>query len=549
MNEIQTIRARTSDRALGQVTRLFNASLSDILNELLQNARRAEATEVKIELHCNDAEQSFLTVADNGNGIEDPSVLLALGDSQWQEDTDHREAPAGMGVFSLASRGAEIRSRHWCVALQPEHFSGQAAASVRASKPLAGTQVTLPLNESEVERLETLVKGATGYYPLPVKFNGQPLARQDFLHGHLFVQEWLGLRIAVFPSHDARRKGINFYGIFVWHVFPSVSQTRHFSDLTVKVDVVDCPQLKLVLPARKEVVQDEFLEALHEEALRVIYRYLGTLDGHSLSYSRWQRASALGVVLPEAQAQLSAFEPEAANHYEYGGWEESLEISDDALLIDLKDKDASDQQIFWHGFSAAKLSYTALTAEPNYKGYRWYDRLPVLVDFEVEIEVDGKTLSGTQFEQQYASETSVFVDAIAIRACIQNPDGSCQAVCFPSEIYLPGGADWYDIEDVPICLRSQHSFDPEDLAELLEAAYFYPCDDSDSDAYDTQKSYFQERALGRAVEALLSKEEALQVQIEAILERERVDWLVPEGFGVEISLSRKQVRVRVEKER
>jgi hypothetical protein len=45
-----TIQAQVSSSTLSKVSRLFNASLTDCLNELLQNARRAGASAVKITL-------------------------------------------------------------------------------------------------------------------------------------------------------------------------------------------------------------------------------------------------------------------------------------------------------------------------------------------------------------------------------------------------------------------------------------------------------------------------------------------------------------------
>ena len=41
--------AQVSPEAIGKVGRLFNATIGDILNELLQNARRAGATKVVID--------------------------------------------------------------------------------------------------------------------------------------------------------------------------------------------------------------------------------------------------------------------------------------------------------------------------------------------------------------------------------------------------------------------------------------------------------------------------------------------------------------------
>jgi hypothetical protein len=94
-----TIQAQVSQATLSKVSRLFNSSLTDCLNELLQNARRAGATTVKMTL----SDDRLLTLEDDGTGIAQPQTLLTLGESDWSEETQQQEDPAGMGVFSLAN--------------------------------------------------------------------------------------------------------------------------------------------------------------------------------------------------------------------------------------------------------------------------------------------------------------------------------------------------------------------------------------------------------------------------------------------------------------
>ncbi len=60
------ITASISPQILSKVTRLFNAGLEDIVNELFQNARRAGATQVQVSL----TESGHLRIEDNGCGIE-----------------------------------------------------------------------------------------------------------------------------------------------------------------------------------------------------------------------------------------------------------------------------------------------------------------------------------------------------------------------------------------------------------------------------------------------------------------------------------------------
>jgi len=545
MNSIKTIQARTSEKALSKVTRLFNASLEDILNELLQNARRAGATVVRVELLSSESGQTHLSLSDNGSGIDDPAILLMLGDSDWEEETLDREDPAGMGIFSLANRGAEIHSNGWFVRLKPSHFSGEVPAQVYDSGCEAGTKVVFPLNAQEVLKVKAAVAHAAKYYPLAVEFEGERPEQQNFLANALYVEQWQGLRIGVFQYLNSYSMRVNFYGVTLHYPFPSVSQVGSICDLSVKVDVVNCPALKLVLPARKELVQNQFLAELSDEVLLVIYRYLGTLKCHRLSYANWEKAASLGVILPEAEAKLVRFSPDVADHYSEPFCEE-VEVPQNALILAITEVETHQQQVFWRGFSQANLPFVGVEPEPCYEGYGLYDQLPVLSDFGFTIEVDGEQLSAQEFKIRYAHRAKVLVDGITVTVTVKQVDSSSLEVAFPTDVYLMSEDCWCDLDDVCICLRREHDLNVEVLADLLEAAYFSPSDDSDADSYETQKVQFQESARVRAIATLLSGEEALKEQIRLVLERE-VQWFVPKDVRVEISLSRNATTVRVEK--
>ena len=97
-----TIRATVAAEAIEKVTRLFNGTIDDIANELLQNARRAGATSVTSIIDEPEAERTLVTIKDDGRGVASPQELLSLGKSRWDEETELREDPAGMGFFSLS---------------------------------------------------------------------------------------------------------------------------------------------------------------------------------------------------------------------------------------------------------------------------------------------------------------------------------------------------------------------------------------------------------------------------------------------------------------
>lgn len=100
--------AQVAAEAIEKVGRLFNASIDDILNELLQNARRAGAAKVLIDQIDDPRFGPAIRIADDGAGLDDPRSLFSLGRSEWSKSLALSEDAAGMGFFSLANRGAMI---------------------------------------------------------------------------------------------------------------------------------------------------------------------------------------------------------------------------------------------------------------------------------------------------------------------------------------------------------------------------------------------------------------------------------------------------------
>src|SRR3546814_10634117 len=74
-------------------------------------------------------------------------------------------------------------------------------------------------------------------------------------------------------------------------------------------DVCSSDLLQLVLPARKEVVDNAALGALRAAVQTAIYRTIGSEGSHRLSFQNWQRVADLGIELPEASAWLYEWRP------------------------------------------------------------------------------------------------------------------------------------------------------------------------------------------------------------------------------------------------
>lgn len=67
-----------------------------IVDELLQNAQRAGASEIKI-----DTTGTTITITDNGSGIEDFADLVILGKSKYSKKVLQQQHPIGVGFNAL----------------------------------------------------------------------------------------------------------------------------------------------------------------------------------------------------------------------------------------------------------------------------------------------------------------------------------------------------------------------------------------------------------------------------------------------------------------
>ena len=268
-----TIATAVAPETIARVTRLFNNTAFDVVTELFQNARRAGALAVAVVIQTGGPD-TLLHIVDDGHGIADPASVVTLGRSGWSDETRRAEDPAGMGVFSLAGRDVVIRSYS-----RPDRQGWMAhipASAWETSRPIAlspgpiasGTAITVRVPEAWLKSLEADIARAAKHYPLPVTLNGDMLPREDWLKDADHVEEWNGTRIGVFhkhPSHYSSRDGrLNFHGLTIPCDLPFVQEVDRGGHWIARVDIFDAPAIQLVLPARKEVVENDGIAGLRD---------------------------------------------------------------------------------------------------------------------------------------------------------------------------------------------------------------------------------------------------------------------------------------------
>ena len=158
------------------------AKSSSIVGELMQNARRAKASEVRFSAVEKDGIVT-LTVSDDGVGIRDFSTLLRVGASGWDDETVETESPYGLGFLAClyACKHLAVTSDGLTLRADTEHMLRQLPVPITgAPAPIWGsTRVILHgLRMSLREACDAVADYAKGF-PLPVHLNGKELERPD----------------------------------------------------------------------------------------------------------------------------------------------------------------------------------------------------------------------------------------------------------------------------------------------------------------------------------------------------------------------------------
>ena len=134
-----------------------------------------------------------------------------------------------------------------------------------------GTTISFTFDAIRDGHLDRAVKAAALHFPLPVTYNDEPLPRVDFLTGAHAVIEREGYRIGVYKDVNLDHvPTINFHGLTLRHKLPSIKEVYH-TLWRVKVDIIDAPELVLVLPARKEIYHNPALDRLMEICNEAIF--------------------------------------------------------------------------------------------------------------------------------------------------------------------------------------------------------------------------------------------------------------------------------------
>ena len=237
---------------------------------------------------------------------------------------------------------------------------------------------------------------AARHYPLPVMFDGIPrtepggeqLDRRAFLDGAIHAEPWRGLAFGVFRN---RHRGyndpdLNFFGLTVPLSLPTV-ESVHGGIWSVRADIGDCPDLELVLPARKEAVENDFLKEMRSAARLAIYRAMAADPEPRPAYADWKRARDAGIDMAPPPAVLRPWRPGVAD---VDDWREPPKLAAagrDALVMAC-DPEPPEAQALWRAAERAGIASRLFEADRRLDGYDWYDGLDRVTGIETEIAAE-----------------------------------------------------------------------------------------------------------------------------------------------------------------
>ncbi len=569
MNDTATIRARIHDSAIKRVTRTFAAGLPDIFTETLQNSRRAGATRVHVAIAGSDGNLT-VTVTDDGAGIADPAILLSFGENGWSEDLVAAEDAAGMGMLSLARRGCTVSSRTrapsgdpapgWRVELLPAHFLGEAEAEVHpddgAPWPHGAAVSFRASGPEDAERIRRAIERAARHYPLPVMFEdvpdtpagGETLDRRAFLDGALHIERWRGL---VFGAFKDRWNGfglndpdVNFHGLTVSAQLPRVESVTG-ECWTAGADIVDCPDLELVLPARKEPVETPFLEEMREAARLAIYRAMAADPDPRPSFADRKRAYEADIDIAAPPPELRPWRPGLADVDDWREPPKRESVGPDALLMAC-DPEPPEAQALWRAAERGGIAGRLFEPDRRLEGYAWYDAIERIVHIHTEASVGRRPYALDSYpvpERTGAPGAPLAQRPASIRMSLTvRPDrGVGRILDLDADVAFAGDA-WAYVGDALPLVTAGSDIEPFQLMELLRAAFFSASDDADADSRERQRDVFEQEALHIATRLLISDDAARRSSIAEAVTRE-LFWLIPHDRGAEISVRDRKVTV------
>ncbi len=271
---------------INQLKLLRQSTFKDIycfLDEDVQNAQRAKATEVRVTV--DRWGEGTVTIENNGNILTNPQALFSIAESDWDEEIRNSENPFGMGFFSniTVSNLINVHSGNTYITFDVEDMISTNNTEIKVEEIdeyYDGFKLILRNFDFDTassydiqERVEVLGKYI---HELDIYYNGELIEEKDLTEGDGSKYQ--------FSIDDENCKGwIALGNNYSWgnnvNVFykgrlvtplerlPYLKGDLHVSDKT----------LNLTSPDRKDIIKDEKLNVFKKVITEHVKKYCTSL--------------------------------------------------------------------------------------------------------------------------------------------------------------------------------------------------------------------------------------------------------------------------------
>lgn len=198
---------------------LFNKG--DMLPEMIENAIRAKATTVTIK-----TEKETLLIENNGNVLEDFTNLFIVAQSNYENDIEKAQKPAGMGILSLISNSIEVtfESGNKSIKIDSKRYFNDVeyratlVNSIQESENyINGMRITVILEKAIDSNITHKLNQEFTYYNIDITFNETIIKTKTQIEA-LFQKEISKGVIALVPKHSlSGHWSENTAGYVIWH--------------------------------------------------------------------------------------------------------------------------------------------------------------------------------------------------------------------------------------------------------------------------------------------------------------------------------------------
>lgn len=270
---------------INQLKLLRQSTFKDIycfLDEDVQNAQRAKATEVRITVDRNN---NVVIIENNGNILKNPQALFSIAESDWDDEVRDNESPFGMGFFSniTVSNLINVHSGNTYITFDVKNMISTNNTEIKVEEIdeyydgfkliLNNFDFNIAYSYKIQERAEILGKYV---HDLDVYYNDELVEKKDLTEGDDSEYQ--------FSVNDKDCQGwIALAGNYSWgdnlNIFYKgrlVSKLEGLPYLKGDLHVND-KTLNLTSPDRKDIIKDEKLSNFKEVVRLYVEEYCNSL--------------------------------------------------------------------------------------------------------------------------------------------------------------------------------------------------------------------------------------------------------------------------------